>query len=98
LRGKRSTALEKLQILKEKCDPNTLYRSTKLSRILGLSLPNTRRYLRKLVDLGFILEYRHGRFKYYRILTTTRIFFGKEVPTTVGLRSSHHEDKIKEVK
>jgi len=68
---KKDTSLQKLQILKEKCDPNKLYSVKRLSEILGLSIPNTRRYLRKLAYAGLLEVYRYGHFKYYRVISTS---------------------------
>lgn len=76
---RKSTLLEKLAVLKMNCKPNMLYRSTRIASILGLKIDNTRRYLRQMVNLGFVEAYKYGRYKYYRVLFGERILFGKRV-------------------
>jgi len=92
-KGRKNTLLDKLEILKRECDPNKVYSTSKLARILGLKLPNTRRYLRMLVNAGFILEFKHPKFKrykYFRILTDRRIWLGR----VVVLESSSKQEEV----
>jgi len=76
---RKDTTLEKLKVLKEHCKPDKAYSVRKISQILGLSIPNTRRYLRKLSYMGLLDEYRKGRYKYYRVLFGERIVFGHRI-------------------
>jgi len=54
-----------LRDLREKMPRDKAWSTEKISAILDKSVPATRRYLRVLVNAGFLLEATKGRYKYY---------------------------------
>ncbi|TSA55844.1 transcriptional regulator [bacterium] len=53
--------------LKKKMNPRTAYYTTALARILGISIPATRRYLKTMDNLGLLDAKRDGRYKVYAL-------------------------------
>lgn len=56
-----------LHTLRQEMPVDKAWNIVKISQTLGLSLPNTRRYLRILTSAGLLLEAEKGMYKYYAL-------------------------------